>query len=69
MHLNEISKCIVDAAIEVHRSLGGPGLLENVYEEALTWELLQRGFIVERQVLVPILYKGNELGSLLRLDL
>ena len=69
MHLNEISKCIVDAAIEVHRNLGGPGLLENVYEEALTWELLQRGFIVERQVLVPILYKGNELGSPLRLDL
>jgi len=69
MHLNEISKYIVDAAIEVHRNLGGPGLLENVYEEALTWELLQRGFIVERQLLVPILYKGNELGSPLRLDL
>ena len=69
MQLNEISKCIVDAAIEVHRSLGGPGLLENVYEEALTWELLQRGFIVERQLLVPIFYKGNELGSPLRLDL
>lgn len=69
MQLNEISKCIVDAAVEVHRNLGGPGLLENVYEEALTWELLQRGFIVERQVLVPIFYKGNELGSPLRLDL
>jgi len=38
MQLNEISKYIVDAAIEVHRSLGGPGLLENVYEEALTWD-------------------------------
>ncbi len=69
MHLNEISKCIVDAAIEVHRNLGGPGLLENVYEEALAWELLQRGFIVERQLLVPIFYKGNELGSPLKLDL
>jgi len=69
MHLNEISKYIVDAAIEVHRSLGGPGLLENIYEEALAWELLQRGFTVERQVLVPIFYKGNELGSPLRLDL
>jgi GxxExxY protein len=69
MQLNEISKCIVDAAIEVHRNLGGPGLLENVYEEALAWELLHRGFIVERQQLVPITYKGNELGSPLRLDL
>jgi len=69
MQLNEISKSILDAAIEVHRSLGGPGLLENVYEEALAWELLQRGFMVERQLLVPIIYKGNELGSPLRLDL
>ena len=69
MHLNEISKCIVDAAIEVHRNLGGPGLLENVYEEALAWEVVQRHLLVERQVLVPILYKGNELGSPLRLDL
>jgi GxxExxY protein len=32
---NEISKVIVEAAIEVHRELGGPGLLESVYEEAL----------------------------------
>lgn len=69
MHLNEISQCIVDAAIEVHRNLGGPGLLENVYEEALTWELNQRSFTVERQLLVPISYKGKELGSPLRLDL
>ncbi len=69
MPLNEISKCIVDAAIEVHRNLGRPGLLENVYEEALAWELSQRGFMVERQILVPIIYKGNELGSPLRLDL
>ena len=39
MHENEISKVIVDAAIEVHRELGGPGLLEDVYEEALAAEL------------------------------
>jgi hypothetical protein len=32
---NEISKIIIDSAIEVHRTLGGPGLLESVYEESL----------------------------------
>jgi hypothetical protein len=32
---NDLSKIIIGAAIEAHRSLGGPGLLENVYEEAL----------------------------------
>jgi hypothetical protein len=32
---NEISKIIVDAAIEVHREIGGPGLLEDIHEESL----------------------------------
>ncbi len=66
---NEISKIIVDLAIEVHRTLGGPGLLESVYEEALVWELKKRGLLVERQLQVPILYKGNQLASPLRLDI
>ena len=35
---NEISKVIVDAAIEAHRELGGPGLIESVYEEAMVEE-------------------------------
>jgi len=66
---NTIAKNVVDAAIEVHRTLGGPGLLESVYEEALDWELRQRGFVVERQAIVPIRYKGNQLAAPLRLDL
>ncbi len=69
MDENEISKHIVDAAIEVHRTLGGPGLLESVYEEALAWELKQRGLSVERQMEVPIAYKGHTLASPLKLDL
>ena len=43
MNEKEISKLIVTAAIEVHRTLGGPGLLEFVYEEALPYELTQAG--------------------------
>ena len=66
---NEISKVIVDAAIEVHRELGGPGLLEGVYEEALAEELTRRGMTVERQLQVPIVFKGKQLGTPLRLDL
>ena len=66
---NEISKIIVDCAIEVHRTLGGPGLLEGVYEEALAYELEQHGLHVERQLPVPIIYKGRQLGVPLRLDL
>ncbi len=66
---NEISKVIVEAAIEVHRELGGPGLLEGVYEEALVEELIARGMKVGRQLQVPITYKGKQLGMPLRLDL
>ncbi len=66
---NEIAAMIVDAAIEVHRTLGGPGLLESAYEEAMLWELRQRGLKVERQVSLPITYKGNVLASPLVIDL
>jgi GxxExxY protein len=66
---NEISKVIVEAAIEVHRELGGPGLIEDVYEEALAQELVLRGVQVERQLPVRILYKGQVLRKPLRLDM
>ena len=69
MKENEISRLIVDAAIDVHRTLGGPGLLEAVYEEALAFELESRGLTVHRQKVVPLVYKGRRLASDLRLDL
>ena len=69
MNENELSRIIVECAIEVHRTLGGPGLLESVYEEALVWELVQRGLDVGRQVALPIPYKGTVLASPLRIDI
>ena len=48
---------IIGAAIEVHRALG-PGLLESAYEECLRHELHLRGVAFERQVNLPVLYKG-----------
>lgn len=66
---NEVGRIIVDAALEVHRELGGPGLLESVYEEALLLELRARGLRVERQVTFPLYYKGRKLRRSLRVDL
>ena len=66
---NEISREIVSCAIEVHRTLGGPGLLESVYEEALAWELAQQGMKVDHQILLPIHYKDHIHTSRLRIDL
>lgn len=66
---DEISRHVVESAIEVHRTVGRPGLLEGVYEEALAWELERSGLNVERQIDLPIAYKGKPLGSPLRIDL
>jgi len=65
---NEVSNVIIGAAIEVHKELGGPGLLEDIYEEALCLELADRGLHVARQVQVPVLYKGRRLKKPLVLD-
>lgn len=69
MNENDLSRVIVECAIEVHRTLGGPGLLESVYEEVLLWELEQRGLRVQRQMSLPIPYKDHILASPLRIDL
>ena len=56
--MNVLTGEIIGSAIEVHRELGGPGLLEEIYESALACELGLRGLCVKRQVAVPVLYKG-----------
>ena len=68
MHENECSKSIIGAAIEVHRVLG-VGLLESAYERAMAVELDQRGMRIEKQILLPAIYKGVELPEAYRLDL
>jgi GxxExxY protein len=68
MHENEISERIIGAAIEVHKYYG-PGLVEQIYEEALCHEFRLRGIQFERQKQVPIYYKSIKLGVPLRLDL
>ena len=67
MTIDEITYEIRGAIYDVYKALG-PGLLESVYEEALCFELEQRGLKVERQKQVPIVYKGNLLKTELRLD-
>ena len=67
--LNSLSGQILDSAIEVHRVLGGPGLLEAVYEEALVHELELRNMTIERQKPISIHYKGCNLKKPLILDL
>jgi GxxExxY protein len=68
MTINETTYEVRGAIYDVYHALG-PGLLESVYEEALAFELEQRGLSVRRQQQVPIIYKGNLLKTELRIDL
>lgn len=66
---NDLSRVIIEAAIEVHRHLG-PGLLESIYEEALTHELTHTHKLrIERQKEIPVFYKGKQMGKGFRADI
>lgn len=65
---NDISYNIRGAAFKVHTALG-PGLLESVYETALSYELKQNGYDVKNQVGVPMIYGNVKMDIGFRLDL
>ena len=65
---DSVSAAVIGAAIEVHRMMG-PGLLESVYERCLSQELQLRGVEHQRQVILPINYKGVFLEHDLRIDI
>lgn len=66
--VTQLSYDITGCAIKVHKELG-PGLLESVYQKCLKHELLQKGFIVDQQVLVPVVYDSVCIETDFRLDL
>lgn len=65
---NAVAVAIVDAAYQVHRTLG-PGLLESAYEAILVHELRKRGLDVAVQVPVPVVYETVRLDAGFRADL
>jgi GxxExxY protein len=66
--LNQISYEIIGAAYKVHSELG-PGLLESTYEVCLEYELLEKGFKVDRQKALPVIYNNVQLDAGYRIDL
>ncbi|MBZ5704049.1 MAG: GxxExxY protein [Acidobacteriia bacterium] len=63
----QLTEAIIGAAIEVHRELG-PGLLESAYEECFCHELHLRGLTFQRQIELPVSYKGLKFDCGYRLD-
>lgn len=66
---NDLTYKIIGACIEVHRTLGGPGLLESIYSESLFHELNMMGLKVLRNQPVPVIYKNLSIKSPLVLDM
>ena len=66
-HGSELSETVIGLAIEVHRQLG-PGLLGSVYEQCLCFELGQAALAYQRQVALPVVYKGVQLDCGYRMD-
>jgi GxxExxY protein len=66
--LDRISEAIIGAAIDVHKALG-PGLLESAYETCLAYELVDRGWQLESQKVLPLIYRELKLDAGYRLDL
>src|SRR5882757_9670727 len=66
-YLDELTYKVIGCAIEVHKQIG-PGLLESVYEKCFLKELDLQGVTYQKQVWVPLEYKGLELDAELRLD-
>ena len=68
MTTNELTEAIIGAAIEVHKCLG-PGLLESAYRTCLAYELRKRGFSVQEEKPVPVIYDDIQLECGFRADL
>lgn len=69
MDLENLGYRVIGCAMEAHRTLGGCGLLESIYEDAFCYELEANGIAYTRQVILPVRYKNTTLSSPLRLDL
>ena len=66
--LDALRERVIGCCIAVHRALG-PGLLESIYRDCLMIELKAAGLRVEREHAVTLHYRGERVGTALRLDL
>ena len=67
-HLNLLTHEFIGCAMKVHQQ-SGPGLLENTYEVCLEYELIHKGFKVERQKTLPVVYNSIKLDAGYQIDL
>ena len=60
MHENELSNLVIGKSIKVHSKLG-PGLLESVYTECISFKLIEAGLRIQKQKPIPLVFEGVKL--------
>jgi len=68
MDENELSYRIIGVALDLHRNIG-PGLLESAYKNAFEYDLIEAGFEVKKQLVMPFEYKDVKMGVGYRIDM
>jgi GxxExxY protein len=68
MEINKLTGIVIDCCLKIHSKIG-PGCFEKVYEEILYYELIKRGFDVQRQLLLPLVYEELSFRKAYKLDL
>jgi GxxExxY protein len=68
LHINQVTRSIISAAMKVHSRLG-PGLLESAYQGCLAYELRKEGLELATQVGLPVVYDGERIELGYRMDL
>ena len=68
MDINSLTGTILDVCIKIHTKIG-PGCFERVYEEVLYYELVKKNILIERQLLMPIVYDQLNIHDAYRMDL
>jgi GxxExxY protein len=67
-YIDFLTKEIIGCAIEIHKELG-PGLLESAYEKCMIYLLRKKGYKVESQIEVPIMFHDLIVDKGYKLDL
>ena len=68
MHENELTKIVIGESIKVHSKLG-PGLLESVYTECISFKLIEAGLRIQKQKPIPLVFEGIKLECDFRCDI
>ncbi|MEJ7912778.1 MAG: GxxExxY protein [Chitinophagaceae bacterium] len=68
MNVSDLVRLVTEAAAKIHGAIG-PGCFETTYEEVLYYELSKKGLLLEREVMMPVLYERLVINDAFKIDM